>query len=316
VGWSVADIPDLAGRVAVVTGANGGLGFETTRALAGHRAHVIMAVRSLGRATPARDQIRGQQPAASLELVECDTASLASVRTAAERILDRHRRLDILVNNAGVMAVPFGQSADGHELQLATNHLGHFALTALLAPALLRAEAARIVLITSTGRFLGGPLRAGDPPMTPRSYSSWAAYGRAKRAAAQFAVELNRRVVAAGATARSIAADPGFAHTDLQARSVRESRGLSHRLIEVAVSRMGSTPAQGALPQLRAATDPKAIGGALYALRFVVRGAPVPTPYLIRGLDPAAAGDLWTESERLTGIRFDVAEALEVARFG
>jgi NAD(P)-dependent dehydrogenase (short-subunit alcohol dehydrogenase family) len=314
VGWSVADIPDLAGRVAVVTGANGGLGFETTRALAARHAHVVMTVRSPERAIAARDQIRVEHPTASLELVQLDTSSLASVRAAAERILEAHRRLDILINNAGVMAVPFGESVDGHELQLATNHLGHFVLTAPLARGLLRAEAARIVSISSTGRFLGGPLRRLDPPVTQSSYSSWAAYGRSKRAAAQLTVELNRRLVASGATARAIAADPGFARTDLQARSARESRGLSHRLIEAAVSLVGSTPSQGALPQLRAATDPAAIGGALYALRFVVRGAPVRTPYLIGGLDPAAAGALWAESERLTGVRFDVDEAVAAAK--
>jgi NAD(P)-dependent dehydrogenase (short-subunit alcohol dehydrogenase family) len=316
VGWSVADIPDQAGRVAVVTGANGGLGFETVRALAGKGAHVVMGVRDLDRGATALERVRAGQPGASLELVALNTASITSVRAAAARILQAHPRIDILVNNAGVMAVPFGLSADGFELQLATNHLGHFALTALLAPALFRADAGRIVSITSTGRFLGRSLRRGDDPGKRAGYGSWAAYGRSKRAAAQLTVELDRRLVAAGAPARALAADPGFARTDLQVRSARESRGLSHRFFEAAVQLVGATPAQGALPQLRAATDPTATGGTLYALRFVVRGGPVPTPYLIPGLGRVEAGELWEASERITGVRFDVAAALEAARWG
>jgi NAD(P)-dependent dehydrogenase (short-subunit alcohol dehydrogenase family) len=315
-GWSLADIPDLSGRVAVITGANGGLGLETSQALAAHGARVVMAARNVDRGAAARDRIHEGHPGASLELVELDTASIDSVRAAASRILESHHRLDILVNNAGVMAIPFSRSVDGHELQLATNHLGHFALTALLAPALLRGAASHIVSVTSTGRFLGRRLARGDPPTQASTYGSWAAYGRAKRAAAQLTVELNRRLVAAGTTARALAADPGFARTDLQVRSARESRGLSHRFFERAVRRFGSSAAQGALPQLRAATDPDARGGTLYALRFVVRGGPVPTPYLIRGLGTREAGELWDESERLTGVRFDVEAALAAARRG
>jgi NAD(P)-dependent dehydrogenase (short-subunit alcohol dehydrogenase family) len=173
-GWTVADMPDLRGRVAVVTGANGGLGFETAVALARRGAHVVMTTRSRDCGEATRGRIVAGHPSASLELATMDTADLASVRRAAAQILDRHRTLDILVNNAGVMAIPFGRSVDGHELQLATNHLGHFALTGLLAPALFRGNASRIVSITSTGRFLGRPPRANDTLAPPR-YGSWAA---------------------------------------------------------------------------------------------------------------------------------------------
>ncbi len=314
--WSARDIPDLTGRVAVVTGANGGLGFETVRALAGRGAHVVMAARNPERAAAARDWIIAEHPRASLELAELDTGSLASVRAAAVALATAHHRIDILVNNAGVMAVPRGLSADGHELQLAVNHLGHFALTAQLAPNLLRSPDARVVSITSTGRFLGRPVDPGDPGMT-RRYSSWGAYGRSKLAAAQLTVELQRRLDAAGAGgAKAIAADPGFSRTGLQVRSASESRGISHRVIEAFVERMGSKPADGAVPQVRAATDPDAVGGALYGLRWVIWGSCVRRPYLVRSVEPAATRQLWELSEDLTGVRFDVAAALALARSG
>jgi len=316
-GWSRHHIPDLTGRVAVVTGANGGLGFETVRALAGHGAHVVMAARNPERAAAARVRILEDQPRASLGLAELDTASLASVRAAAASLSAAHHRIDILVNNAGVMAIPYGLNADGHELQLAVNYLGHFALTALLAPNLMRSPDARVVAITSTGRFLGRPVDPRDPAMS-RRYGSWGAYGRSKLAAAQLTVELQRRFDAAGAgnRATAIAADPGFSWTGLHVRSARESRGLSHRVIGGFVRRMGSTPAHGALPQIRAATDRNAVGGALYGLRWVIWGPCVRVPYLVRGLETARTRELWALSEQLTGVPFDVAATIAVARGG
>ena len=313
-GWRIDDIPDLGGRVAVVTGANGGLGYETVRALARKGARVVMAVRSPAKGEASRARILAEAPASSLEVVTLDVASLASVRDAATAILAAHPRIDILVNNAGVMGIPRRESVDGHELQLATNHLGHFALTALLLPALLRSDRGRVVAITSTGRFLGRTVDPGDVAMR-RSYDPWRAYGRAKLAACQMTVELDRRLVAAGATVRAMAADPGFSHTDLQARSAREARGISQRFFDVTVGWFGSSPAQGALPQLRAATDPTARGGALYALRFVVRGAPVRLPYMVWSLGDRDRATLWTVSERETGVTFDVgAMARDVTR--
>jgi NAD(P)-dependent dehydrogenase (short-subunit alcohol dehydrogenase family) len=313
--WNLRDVPDLAGRVAVVTGANGGLGFETARVLAGHGAHVVMAARNPERAAAARARILAEVPRASLQLAGLDTGSLESVRSVATALATEHHRIDILVNNAGVMAVPRGLSHDGHELQLAVNHLGHFALTALLAPNLLRSPAGRVVSITSTGRFIGGPVDPGDPDMT-RGYGSWAAYGRSKLAAAQLTVELQRRleIAGVGGRTRAIAADPGFSRTGLQVRSARESQGLSHRFFEMVVRRIGSTPAHGALPQIRAATDPDAVGGALYGLRLVIRGGCVRVPYLVRGLEPASTRALWELSEHVTGVRFDLPAALAAAR--
>jgi NAD(P)-dependent dehydrogenase (short-subunit alcohol dehydrogenase family) len=311
--WSRDDIPDLHGRVAVVTGANGGLGYETTRTLAGKGAHVVMGVRSPERAAAAREKLLRGRPDASLETAVLDLASLASVRAAAAAILAAHPVIDILVNNAGVMGIPRRLTADGHEMQLAVGHLGHFALTALLMPALLNSPAGRVVSLTSTGRWLGSTIDEADLSME-RSYGPWRAYGRAKLAVAQFTVELDRRLAAAGAPVRALAADPGFARTDLQANSAREHPGLSQRFFHTTVGWVGASPAKGAEPQLRAATEPAAQGGRLYGLRFIVRGAPVPFRYLTRSMRPADLRTMWAASERATGLTFDVGSLAAAAR--
>ncbi len=304
-GWSTTDIGNLAGRIAVVTGANGGLGLETTRELARHGAHVVMAVRSREKAAAVREALAAEIPGGSLEIVTLDLAALASVREAADAILAAHPVVDILVNNAGVMGIGYGTTADGFEMQLGVNHLGHFVLTALLTPALLRSRGARVVSVTSTARFLGRPIDATDPQM--RRYDPWRAYGRSKIADLQFAVELSRRLAAAGSPARACAADPGFSHTDLQARSAREAPVLSQRFFDTTVGWFGTAPATGALPQLRAATDPRAKGGTLFGLRFVVGGPPIRNPYAARGMKPADLAAMWSISERMTGVTFDVA---------
>jgi NAD(P)-dependent dehydrogenase (short-subunit alcohol dehydrogenase family) len=303
--WTTADVPDQSGRVAVVTGANSGLGLEVARELARKGGHVVMAARDQAKAEAARASIHDQVPDASLELQPLDLASLASVRQAAARILAGHPSVDVLVNNAGVMAVPERRTEDGFELQLAVNHLGHFALTAQLLPALLRGSDARVVSVTSTGRHAGRPLDPDNPHLRGR-YDPWRAYGQSKLANLHFALELERRFRAAGVPARSIVVHPGFSSTDLQARSVRESGGRSQRFFHAAVRRFGMTPAQGALPLLRAATDPAAVGGALYTPRWVNWGPPVRRPLFRRSRNRAAMVTLWRVSERETGITFDV----------
>jgi NAD(P)-dependent dehydrogenase (short-subunit alcohol dehydrogenase family) len=305
--WTTADIPDQSGRVAVVTGANGGLGVEVTRELARKGGHVVMAVRDRAKADAARASVLGEVAGASLELRPLDLASLASVREAASSILADHPRIDVLVNNAGLMAIAERRSDDGFELQLAVNHLGHFALTALLLPALLAGGGARVVSVTSTGRHAGRPVDP-DNPHLHGVYEPWRAYGQAKLASVHFALELDRRFRAAALPARSIVVHPGFANTDLQARSVRETGGgASQRFFHAAVRRFGMTPAQGALPLLRAATDPGAVGGALYTPRWVNWGPPVRRPLLARTRDREAMATLWRVSERETGITFEVA---------
>ena len=304
--WTTADIPDQSGKVAVVTGANGGLGLQVARELARKGAHVVMAARDQAKVEAARASILSEVPDASLELQPLDLASLGAVGKAAGEILDGHRRIDVLVNNAGQMAIPERRSEDGFELQLAVNHLGHFALTAQLLPALLQSTGARVVSVTSTGRHAG---RALDPdnPHLAGIYDPWRAYGQSKLANVHFALELDRRFRAAGVPARSIVVHPGLANTDLQARSVRETGGgRSQRFFRAAVRRFGMTPAQGALPLLRAATDPGAVGGALYTPRWVNWGPPVRRPMLGRTRDPAAMTAMWEISQRETGITFDI----------
>jgi NAD(P)-dependent dehydrogenase (short-subunit alcohol dehydrogenase family) len=304
--WTAAKIPDQSGAVAVVTGANGGLGLEVARELARKGGHVVMAARDQAKAEAAVASIRDQVSGASLELQPLDLASQASVREAAKRILAGQPRIDILVNNAGLMGIPERRTEDGFEMQLAVNHLGHFTLTALLLPALLAGDGARVVSVTSTGRHAGRPLDPANPHLAG-SYEPWRAYGQAKLANLHFALELDRRFRAARTPARSIVVHPGFANTDLQARSVRETGGgRSQRFFRAAVQRYGMTPAQGALPHLRAATDPGAVGGALYTPRWVNWGPPPRRPLLRRTRDRDAMTTLWQVSERETGVTFDV----------
>ena len=307
--WTTADIPNLAGRTAVVTGANGGLGLETARALAGAGAHVLMAARDQTKATAAENDIRASHPSASLAVVPLDLGSLASVRSAADAILGAHDKLDILVNNAGLMALPERRTEDGFEMQLGVNHLGHFVLTAHLLPPLLRADAARVVTVTSTAHHMG---RAVDPtnPHLEGRYGPWKAYGQSKLANFHFAIGLQRRFAAAGARASSLAAHPGLSNTELQATSVRATDGgASQKFFHVLAGRTGMSPAVGALPQIRAATDPNARGGEFYAPRFVNNGVPVRRPILRLGLAKAIE-TLWEVSERETGVTLDVAAAL------
>jgi NAD(P)-dependent dehydrogenase (short-subunit alcohol dehydrogenase family) len=306
VGWTAADIPDQTGRTAVVTGTNGGLGLETARALAAAGAHVVMAARNPEKADAAIADIKRTVSDPSLELVALDLASQASIRAAAERILAAHERIDILVNNAGVMGIPERRTEDGFEMQFGVNHLGHFALTALLMPALLRADAARIVSVTSTAHHMG---RAVDPanPHLHGTYEPWKAYGQSKLANYHFAIGLQRRLAAAGAPAASLLAHPGLSNTDLQAVSVRETGGgRSQKFFHMLAGRTGMSPEAGARPQLRAATDPRARGGDFWAPRFFNNGPPVRRPILRRiGLDTAIAR-LWEVSERETGLTIDV----------
>lgn len=307
--WTVADIPDLSGRTAVVTGANGGLGLETARALAGAGAHVVMAARDQQKAAGAEKSIRETHPSASLEVVPLDLGALASVHEASERIRATHERIDILVNNAGVMAIPERRTVDGFEMQFGVNHLGHFALTSQLLPALLRAPRARIVSVTSTAHHMGFAVDPDNPHLEGK-YGEWKAYGQSKLANFHFAIGLQRRLESAGAAAESLVAHPGLSDTDLQATSVAETDGgFVQRFFHGLAGSTGMSAADGALPQLRAATDLAAKGGEFYAPRFGNFGAPVRRPILrLIGLRQAIE-TLWQVSERETGITLDVEAA-------
>ena len=308
--WSTADIPDLSGRVAVVTGANGGLGLETARALAGAGAHVVMAARNQEKAAAAVEELRAGSPRGTVDVIELDLGSLASVRQAADAILAAHQSLDLLVNNAGLMAIPERRTEDGFEMQFGVNHLGHFALTSHLLPALLRAPAARVVSITSTAHHMGRRVSADNPHLTGR-YGPWRAYGQSKLANFHFGIGLQRRLAAAGASASSLIAHPGLSDTELQTVSVEETGGgHSQRFFHVLAGKTGMSPASGALPQLRAATDPHARGGELYAPRFINNGPPVRRPILRRAGLTGSIERLWEVSERETGVTLDVAAAV------
>ncbi|MGI8726260.1 MAG: SDR family NAD(P)-dependent oxidoreductase, partial [Solirubrobacterales bacterium] len=222
--WSTDDIPDLDGRTAVVTGANGGLGLETARELARRGAHVVMAARNQKKAASAQADISGDLSDASLEIVPLDLGSLKSVREAAAQINDSHEKIDILVNNAGVMAMPEGRTQDGFETQLGINHLGHWALTARLMPALLRAPAARVVSVSSTAHHMGTSVDP-DNPHLKGDYGPWKAYGQSKLANLHFGIGLQRCFEDAGASASSLVAHPGLTNSDLQSHTVEENEG-------------------------------------------------------------------------------------------
>ncbi|HEX4903669.1 MAG TPA: oxidoreductase [Acidimicrobiales bacterium] len=311
--WSEADIPDQTGKVAVVTGANGGLGLQTARALAGHGAHVVMAVRDQAKGDAAEAEIRRHAPDASLERVALDLGDQGSVREAAAAIADAHPSIDLLVNNAGVMAMPERQTADGFEMQWGVNHLGHWSLTAELLPALLRAAAAgrrpRVVTVTSVARFSGGPVDPSNPNLTGR-YQPWKAYGQAKLANFHFGLGLHRELRKAQVDAMSLLAHPGLTNTDLQARTRREGgAGISGALSDKATDVIGMSPRAGARMQLRAATDPSARSGQLYGPAFAGFGPAVVRPILRRWDLDRRIDELWQVSESETGIALDVAAA-------
>ena len=289
----------------MITGANGGLGLETAKALAGAGALVVMAARNQSKAAQAAETIRAAHPDATLELVELDLGSLASVMSAADTILAAHDRIDILVNNAGLMAMPERATADGFEMQLGVNHLGHWVLTAHLMPALLAAESARVVSVTSTAHHMGKAIDPANPHLHG-NYSAWGAYGQSKLANYDFALGLQREFERAGVSAISLLAHPGLSNTDLQTTTVEHGGGgllgtISHKLVNLT----GMTPAKGALPQIRAATDPTAKGGEFYAPRFINNGAAVRRPFLRPGRAKAIE-TLWKVSAAETGVTLEI----------
>jgi NAD(P)-dependent dehydrogenase (short-subunit alcohol dehydrogenase family) len=264
-----------------------------------------VAARNQEKAAAAVDDIRAGARHASLEVVALDLGSQASVREAAEQILAAHEQLDLLVNNAGVMGIPERKTVDGFEMQFGVDHLGHWALTALLLPALLRTDGARIVTVTSTAHHMGRAVDPSNPHLEGR-YRPWRAYGQAKLANFHFGLGLQRELERAGASTASLIAHPGLSNTDLQNVSVRETGGgASQRFFQALAKHTGMSPAEGALSQLRAATDPAAKGGEFYGPLFVNNGPPVRKPiFRTLGLD-AAIARLWEVSERETGLALD-----------
>lgn len=299
--WTESDVPDQTGRTVVITGANSGLGLENARVLAGKGARVVMAVRNLDKAADAERGIRDVHPSASLEVRHLDLASLASIAQFADAFTNEHSRLDILIANAGVMAIPEARTEDGFEMQFASNHLGHHALTGRLLPILMATPGSRVVTVTSTARHFGRPVDP-DNPHLEGNYNEWRAYGQSKLANVHFVVGLDGKLQAAGAATRALVAHPGLTFTDLQKNTTRQGGSDTS---ERYVSRFGMTPAVGALSQLRAATDPRASGGELYAPRWVNWGPPVRRPLLGRSTDPRAIATLFAVSDGETGVGID-----------
>jgi NAD(P)-dependent dehydrogenase (short-subunit alcohol dehydrogenase family) len=296
--WTTTDIPDQSGRVAVVTGSNTGLGLATAQALAGAGAEVVMAVRNLEKGETARAQILEEHPHATIRLQALDLASLDSVRAAADELLARYDRLDLLVNNAGLMYSKWQTTSDGFEMQMGVNHLGHFALTNLLLDRVMATAGSRIVSVSSVGHRIRSTL---DPAtmMSGEKYDRIAAYGRSKLANLLFTYELQRRMDAVESTTAALAAHPGVSATELG----RESPGVVQFSMKIGRPFLQSA-ARGALPQLRAATDPDAVGGEYYGPDGFMewRGNPVVVTSSERSHDRELQQALWAESERLTGI--------------
>jgi NAD(P)-dependent dehydrogenase (short-subunit alcohol dehydrogenase family) len=303
-GWKASDIPDLKGKVAVVTGGNGGLGLQTSLQLAAHGAVVVIGARNLDKAQAAAGAIEAAAPGALLEVRKLDLGSLNAIARFAQDVKTAHPVIDLLYNNAGVMAVPQGTTSDGFETQFGTNLLGHFALTMRLLPALLAAPAPRVVCTTSIARYTAGKYDLSNPHMRG-CYNMWEAYGMSKRADLQFALELNRRLKDRGLAA--FAADPGFSKTDLQATSLRTAHTLGQRFWAITTPIFGQPAASGALPQLRAGTDPAAVGGTLYAPRWWSFGAPVVRRVEARMRRADQLARLWELAESDTGLTLEAA---------
>ncbi len=296
-------MPDLSGRTALVTGVTGGLGHHTALELARAGARVILTARNDTRLQDCARAITGELGQAVLDTVHLDLADLGSVRRAATAVLERTERVDILVNNAGVMATPERRTSDGFELQFGTNHLGHFALTGLLLPALTDA---RVVTVTSLMHRTVRRVPLTDPRQH-RPYRRWPAYGESKLANLQFALELDRRARAAGLGLSSVAAHPGYSATELQTSGPQlGGTSLWARVMAVATPVIGQSAAMGALPALYAATRTDLPGGTLVgpSQLMEMRGAPRVVGMSGAARDAAAAARLWQVSEEATGVTF------------
>jgi len=297
--WTSGDVPGQQGRLAVVTGANTGLGFETAQVLAARGASVVLAVRDTEKGKRAAARIAVTAPGANVTVQPLDLASQESVRAAAGELRAQHPRIDLLINNAGVMFTPQQTTGDGFELQFGTNHLGHFALTGLLLEQMLPVPGSRVVTVSSTAHRLRARINFGDL-QGERSYSRVAAYSQSKLANLMFTYELHRRLSSAATTTIAVAAHPGLANTELTRNSSAASAALA-RLIS-------QKPAMGALPTLRAATDPGVAGGQYYGPGRLLgtRGYPELAESSGQSRDTAIQRRLWTVSEELTGVTFPV----------
>ena len=296
--WTEQNVPDQQGRVAVVTGANTGLGFETARVLSEHGASVVLAVRDVEKGKQAAARMTGD-----VSVLALDLTSLDSVRTAVAELRARHQRIDLLINNAGVMYTPKQTTRDGFELQFGTNHLGHFALTGLLLDLLLPSPGSRVVTVSSTGHRIRAAIHFDDLQWE-RSYSRIGAYGQSKLANLLVTYELQRRLATHGGSTAAVAAHPGVSNTEL----IRHSPAIIRPPLTWVAPLVTQKASMGALPSLRAATDPAVLGGQYYGPGGLgeLRGYPRLVTSSPQSYDADIQRRLWAVSEELTGVRFPV----------
>ncbi len=294
--WNINDARDQKGRIAIVTGSNIGLGYDTALALAGKDCRLVLACRNMDKAKAAQRQILVRYPKAHIECQTLDLSSLKSVRSFATTFLKSHKKLDLLINNAGIMMPPYSLSEDGFESQLAANYLGHFALTGLLLPVLAKTPNSRVVSLSSLAHNWG-EIRFDDLNFKS-GYSKRGAYGQSKLACLMFAYELNRRLQKAGLQTLSVAAHPGVAATNLAQHFPR--------FLTAFFPLVGQSASSGALPTLYAALGDDIDGGDYCGPRSMrqMRGAPVKVGSTRASKDQEAAKRLWNLSEELTGVSF------------
>ncbi|MCP4357661.1 MAG: SDR family NAD(P)-dependent oxidoreductase [Chloroflexi bacterium] len=303
--WTLQDIPNLAGKVIIVTGANSGLGLESTKAFAAKGATVVMACRNMSKAEKAKAEVLAGNPTAKLDLMPLDNGSLKSVRSFADAFKTKYGRLDLLLNNAGVMAIPRTLTEDGFEMQLGVNHLAHFALTGLLLDVIINTPGARIHNTSSSVAFNG---RINfDDLMSKESYGRWSAYGQSKLANAVFATELNRRLKSAGHDTIANSSHPGLVMTNLQTNSLEQSGApLAERILYgIFGNLMAQDVGMGVLPQLYASVAPGAKGGVFYGPKTMrMRGYPAEQKCNAALDDAAILKRFWEASEQLTGVHY------------
>ena len=305
--WKASDIPDLKGKIALVTGANSGIGYQTSLELARKGAHVVLASRNKDKGYAAMDKIKSVIPGADLQMMKLDLANIESIKHFADAFIEEYEKLDILINNAGIMAIPLAHTTQGFEMQFGTNHLGHFALTALLFDFIENTPGARIVNVSSM-MYKNGKINFDDLNWQ-KSYSKWGAYGQSKLANILFTRELHRKIKLSGKHTKVMVSHPGYAATNLQTRGPElEGSKMSLLAYKFGNKLIAQSAAMGALPSLYAATSELAESGKLYGPSGLgsIRGYPREEIVNPRFTDIAVEERLWKESEILTGIRFVV----------
>lgn len=303
--WTVDRIPNLEGKVALVTGANSGIGFWTAQHLAQHGARVVLACRSTPKAADAVAEIRAAVPHADLDVLALDLADLASVRAATASFVQDYDRLDIQINNAGIALLPYATTVDGFESHLAANFLGHFALTAGLIGTVLATPGSRIVHVGSLQHHLGR-IDLADPNFESRRFRKWAAYGQSKLAQLQFMLELDRRLRRIGSGTISVGAHPGTSGTGIASSYRAVNAPVLGSVATFVQSRVLHSPEEAAMPSLMAATDPGMLGGTYVGPSrwFGAKGAPGPARLASRARRDADAASLWRCAEEWAGVTF------------